>query len=175
MRQLANRQLPGRTELAFAMESPQIFTIYNANSVARLRLRSIWFQFYSVCTSCSYLAQNLPFYLTFIKDQGRFIVKTSRVRKIIWLLFQLVGARIFWSEFVQAVMKIRSSHNSLLYFDLLSLLGWISVDYPFKYKWFFQTGLVQEFFDELQDSPLLQISSPRIKYVSAACSYSFPV
>ena len=152
------------------METQQANTSLSSYSMhsqmVRQRLRSIWFQWYSVCTSCRYLTQNLPFYLTFSKEQGRFIVKTSKIRKTIWLCFQFVGARIFWSEFVQAVMIICSSHNSPLYFDLLTLLGWMSVDYPFEYKWFVQTSLVQEFFDELQDSPLLRISSPRIKYVS---------
>ena len=153
------------------MESPQTCTNSVSNSVERLRLRSVWFQWYRVCTYCSYLTENLPFYLTFNQEQGRFVLKTSKKRKTVWLIFQLVGARIFWSELLHAVKKIPLSHNSPLYFDLLSLLGWISVDYPFKYKWFVQTTLVQEFFDELQDSPLLRISSPRVKHVSPAWSY----
>ena len=77
----------------------------------------------------------------------------------IWLFFQAIGAAIFWQEVAESVTSIRKSHDSLSYFDLLEIAGYICFDYPFKYVWLFQTQRIQEFFDQLQDSPVLKISS----------------
>ena len=67
---------------------------------------------------------------------------------------------------------MRASHNDLQYFDLLFLLGRSAYDFPFMYLLFFMMHLVQEFFDELQDSALLKISSPKTVFVSCVLRFS---
>ena len=92
--------------------------------------------------------------------------------QVLWAALHLTGLLAFCTEIVEEVGVIRSSHDDLKYFDLLHSVGWIAYDYPFIYLMLVRTHLVQEFFDELQDSPLLQVSSPRKPIVSQCFAFT---
>ena len=63
-------------------------------------------------------------------------------------------------------MEIRESHDVANYFDLAIILGFFAFDFPFKYKWFYRMEAIEQFFEELQASPLLKVASRASKWVA---------
>ena len=78
----------------------------------------------------------------------------------LWLVLQLTSTVILVQETWNSIAEIRKSHQLHLYFDLITVFGFFVLEYPYKSRWYFRPHLFQEFFDELQDSPLYEHVAP---------------
>ncbi|CAG7832419.1 unnamed protein product [Allacma fusca] len=167
-------EVPGRSDMVLRnSDSNYVFRsgkFYNGSPAQeKARKGSSWFQFWNIAFSFGSRLFLIPYSFWYDSDTQIFRLESSKFQKFIWLMMQSTGLILTRVRVLDGWESFKHSDAPLRYFNFVGFLVVVfCFDTTFKCVLWGNQQKLKEFLNELQHSPLLEISSKRslkIKFV----------
>ncbi|CAG7723346.1 unnamed protein product [Allacma fusca] len=159
-------EAPGRSDMVSKnQDSSNAFRsvkFYNGSPAQeKARKGSSWFQFWNIAFSFGSRLFLIPYSFWYDSDTQLFRLQSSNFQKFMWLTMQSTGLLVMRVRVLEGWDYVKLSDEQLRYFDFGFLIVVYCFDTTFKCVLWGNLQKLTEFLNELQHSPLLEISSKR--------------